>query len=71
MGIDAAGGGGTADTAGSAFGAAAAGASAGLALAGAAGKQEKEMPLALSGKESNHIAGTMQHLAAKALSLIN
>ena len=37
VGIGAAGGGGTADTVGSAFGAAAAG----LALAGAAGKQEK------------------------------
>lgn len=41
VGIGAAGGGGTADTAGSAFGAASAGAAAGLALAGAAGKQEK------------------------------
>lgn len=41
VGIGAAGGVGTADTAGSAFGAAAAGAAAGLALAGAAGKQEK------------------------------
>lgn len=40
VGTDAAGGGGTADTVGSAFGAAAAGAAAGLALAGAAGKQE-------------------------------
>lgn len=36
VGIGAAGGGGTADTVGSAFGAAAAGAAAGLALAGAA-----------------------------------
>lgn len=41
VGIDAAGGGGTADGVGSAFGTAAAGASAGLALAGAAEKQEK------------------------------
>lgn len=39
--MDAAGGGGTADVAGSAFGTAAAGASAGLALAGAAAKKKK------------------------------
>lgn len=71
MGIDAAGGGGTADATGSALGAAAAGASAGLALAGAAGKKENKMLLVLSGMESNQITDTKQNLAAKAQSPIN
>lgn len=67
--MGAAGGGGTADTGGSAVGAAA-GASAGLAFAGAAGKQEKQRPLALSGMRNNQITDTKQDLPAKALSPI-